>query len=199
MNDVSINELIYLAQEQNEDALNLIIEKYKYLLNVIIKKYYVILKNANADYKDVYAEAYIGLLESIKNYNPNKDASFSTFASLIISRKVIKYVVYKNRKKNVICDNCYSLDYVYDETDVTLTKYLKDYSNEPLKLISNDEDFCELKNKIKSVLSNFEYLVYTYLIKGWNYKEIALKLNKTNKQIDNTIQRIKKKIKSCLT
>ena len=41
------------------------------IIYFIIKKYYVISKKANADYKDVYAEAYIGLLESIKNYNPN--------------------------------------------------------------------------------------------------------------------------------
>ena len=51
---------------------------------------------------------------------------------------------------------------------------------------------------IESRLSDSEYEVYALMISGLKYNEIALLLNKNPKQVDNTIQRIKNKIKIIL-
>ena len=45
-------------------------------------------------------------------------------------------------------------------------------------------------------LSKFEKQVMYYYLNGDNYTVIAKKLGKTDKSIDNAIQRIRKKIKS---
>ena len=47
---------------------------------------------------------------------------------------------------------------------------------------------------IKNVLSKNEYMVYELLLKGYDYNEIANKLNVSYKGVENTIQRIRKKV-----
>ena len=55
-----------------------------------------------------------------------------------------------------------------------------------------------LLNKVKNNLTEFEEQVFELHISGFKYKEIAEMLDKTPKSIDNTIQRIKTKIKKQL-
>ena len=49
-------------------------------------------------------------------------------------------------------------------------------------------------NEMNQKLSRFEKQVMEYYLKGDNYTEIARKLGKTNKSIDNAIQRIRRKL-----
>ena len=49
----------------------------------------------------------------------------------------------------------------------------------------------------KQILEN-EKQVFNLLLKGLNYKEIATLLDKNEKQIDNTIQRIRGKVRQLL-
>ena len=48
---------------------------------------------------------------------------------------------------------------------------------------------------IKKDLSENEYEIFNYMINGFDYQTIASILKQTPKQIDNAIQRIKKKIR----
>ena len=51
---------------------------------------------------------------------------------------------------------------------------------------------------IKSVLSKLETEVLVYYLEGLSYQEIAEKLGKDTKAVDNAVQRIKKKLESTL-
>ena len=64
--------------------------------------------------------------------------------------------------------------------------------------MENKENYDELKHKIDNILSPFEKKVYKLVVKDMNYNDIAKYLNKEPKQIDNTIQRIRNKIKDIL-
>ena len=55
----------------------------------------------------------------------------------------------------------------------------------------NKTIFKILNNK----LSDFEKIICSYLLYGYNYLEISNILNKDKKKIDNAIQRIRKKVK----
>ena len=68
-------------------------------------------------------------------------------------------------------------------------------SNDPLSNIVKEEKFKELIDEINDVLSPSEHEVYDFLISGLKYDEIALLLGKSLKQVDNSIQRIRNKIK----
>ena len=56
----------------------------------------------------------------------------------------------------------------------------------------------ELETKIKNGLSVFECQVFELLKNNFSYIEIANILEKSPKQIDNTIQRLKGKVKKII-
>ena len=70
-----------------------------------------------------------------------------------------------------------------------------DNKNNPLYNLEDDENYDNLVQKITKELSESEKEVFYLMLKSYNYQEIAQILNKTPKQIDNTIQRIKTKAK----
>lgn len=195
MIDICDNEIIYMAQEQNDDALEYILKKYKYLIDVLMFKYNFKLSNIKADLKELYNLCYFSLIEAINKYDCKKEALFLTFASLIIKRQIIKYINKMQTYKNTININSVSYDYLFELKDNKLLNSVNNIKYDPYCFIENCENSKIFNNLVRKHLSAFEEKVYTYLLDGYNYVQIAVLLKKTNKQIDNAIQRIRRKIK----
>ena len=129
-----------------------------------------------------------------------KDSSLPTFITLCIERRLNGVIRKYSRDKYKIMQDSYSLDFIYDDNNGSLIETLSDENNtDPLKNIAEQEEYDELIKEIKKVLTNKEYEVFVLKSRGFDYQEIAHILNKNPKQIDNTIQRIKIKIKNILT
>ena len=88
------------------------------------------------------------------------------------------------------------MEHVYDAYTSPLMDLLSDNKkNDPLENIVKEEKMAELVGNIRNSLSDREYEVFSLMVNGLKYDEIATLLNKDLKQIDNTIQRVKAKIK----
>jgi len=107
---------------------------------------------------------------------------------------MISVVISSNRNKNKILNESIS----YDDDENQLLKFIKSENPSPEEEIINIELEENLLQKIKEVLTDLEEQVFSLLISGFKYKEIAEMLDKDGKSIDNTIQRIKVKIKNIL-
>ena len=68
-------------------------------------------------------------------------------------------------------------------------------SNDPLDIFIDKEKFNENLKKCERELSKFELEVLRHYLAGEKQAEIAKNLNRDAKSIDNTIQRIKAKMK----
>ena len=180
-------ELVYLAQDGNEDAVNLIYQKYT---PIIIKKSKdAILKATHhgIEISDIMQEAYIGLDEAIKNYVHNNDASFKTFALLCIDRQILNYLRKVRIERNNSLNNAVTIDdtlvnVISDKTNIEKSLIL----TEQLKLLAKD---------VKPFLTDTEGKVFDLILKNYSFEDIAIMLNKDIKAIYNTFQRIKRKIK----
>ena len=194
--DIDENELLSLLPEDEERIKNIIYERYGYLIDVILKKYASVIRTFNIDEQEIRCEASYGFSDGINSYNENKNASFKTFLSICIERRVTKCIKkYTIQKYNVIREMM-SLDYVDTNVDSPLRDLISDESkNDPLNNLTDLESYTEIIGIAKKVLSDFEYRVFTYMINDISYQKIAVMLEKTPKQIDNTIQRIKVKMK----
>ena len=64
--------------------------------------------------------------------------------------------------------------------------------------MEDEERTIELLTTLKLNLSDAELEVFNLLMNQYDYKKIAEILNKNPKQIDNTIQRIRNKLKKML-
>ena len=122
-NEYNDYELVFLAQEGNEDAINIIYKKYK---PIIVKKSKLAIystKNSGSEINDVMQEAYLGLEEAIKNFSQNDEATFYTFANLCIDRKISNYIRKMANKKNILLNEAIFIDenmenYLKDTTDI---------------------------------------------------------------------------------
>lgn len=180
-------ELVYLAQEGNEDAINELYHKYKPIIVKKSKNAIMYASHHGIDINDIMQEAYIGFDEAIKKFSQNEKASFYTFAILCIDRKITNYLKKTTGSKGKILNEAVTID-------DTLEKVLGDAVDVEFSLIDKDTD-SELINRIRSMLTDFEKNVFDLKLKEYSFDEIAKLLNKDVKSIYNTFQRIKVKIK----
>lgn len=180
-------ELVYLAQEGNEDAINELYQKYKPIIVKKSKNAIMYATHHGIDINDIMQEAYIGFDEAIKNFSQDEKASFYTFAILCIDRKITNYLRKTTGSKGKILNEAVTID-------DTLEKVLSDEFSIEYNLIDKDND-SKLINNIRNMLTEFERRVFDLKLKEYSFDEIAKLLNKDVKSIYNTFQRIKVKIK----
>lgn len=188
--DYNDYELISLAQERNEDAIDIIYKKYQPLIYKKCSKYISFLKGM--ELCDLIQECYILLDKSIKSFNQDNNSTFYTFFSICIDRYLTHEYQKNKNTKNKILNESTSLD-IEDEDNNNLIDIISDNTNLELELINNEE-FNNLYQKILTKLTDLEECVFILKINNFTYQEIADILDKDKKSIDNTIQRIKNKI-----
>ena len=168
-------QLVKMAQEGSETAEEILIEKYKSLAKGKAKIYFIV----GAEAEDVVQEGMIGLFKAIRNYDPEREASFKTYADTCINSQIITAIKNANRKK-------------HQPLNENLLRDSEENNPEVLTLIKEVVD-C-LKAQDSGIFSEFEWKVWSEKLKGRPYTEIASLLNKSPKSIDNALQRIKKKV-----
>lgn len=192
------NELVYLCCENNEDAENIIVEKYKpYVLTILkefLKKYNIV----GVDVADLYQEGLIGLVSAIKTYKEEKNITFYTYATACIKSSIVSAMRHTFRQKNRVLNNSYSLDKLIEDTNSSFYDIFKDESNEPTKILLKEEETTNLISNIKSKLSKGELIVFELRLKGLKNEEIADLISKDKKYVENTMFRINKKYKEYL-
>ncbi len=176
-----------------EESIEKILEQYKEVVRTKAGLYFVL----GAEKDDLIQEGMIGLVKAYNSYDASKGASFSTFAELCIDRQLINTVKASSRRKNAPLNLAVSLDRPAGENDDSPSlgeTLVAGYDSNPEDQVLYEELMELLADPEKSILSPFEQTVFGLLLKGNKYKEIADTLGKSPKQIDNAIQRIRKKI-----
>ena len=187
---ISDEELINQIRNNDPQALNEIIERYKSLIEIRVSNYFI----NGAERDDLMQEGRIGLFKAIMNYDAEKDSAFKTFANLCIERQLINAVKNSNRQKHMPLNNYVSLNGSDDDnSSETINTVLNNSVEDPLDTITKKEYINEINDTLDKNLSDFEKDVLDLLLQGYKYDEIAKKLDSNSKAIDNAIQRIRKK------
>lgn len=193
--ELNDNELIYLCHDNNEEAINLVINKYKNCIITILKEYLKEYNIIGIEISDLYQEGLIGLLHAIETFDKDKEVLFYTYACTCIRTNIISAIRLTFRQKNRILNNSYSLDKLFNESTTNYYEIFKDMSQEPNKLLIDEEELEELVNKLKKKLSKMECDILDLKLKGLKNAEIAVLLDKNKKFVENTMFRITKKYK----
>ena len=158
--ELNDNELIYMCCENNEEAENLIIDKYKNCIVSILKSFTKEYNIVGIEVADLYQEGLIGLMHAIKTFNKEKDVTFYTYANTCIRTSIISAMRQTFRMKNRILNNSYSLDKLIEDTNHSYYEIFKDNSNEPNNILLKEEENAELISAIESKLSKSELAVF---------------------------------------
>ena len=181
-------ELIKKYQDGDQAVLNFICEKYKPLVLKNSKKYFLV----GGENEDLIQEGMIGLFSAIGDYDTTSEVTFFHFAQMCIDRQMIKAIEASNRKKHSPLNAYVSL---YDEEGEELEEPSL-ASDDPAEIIIEAEENMNLIDRLKKILSPMENKVFDLYMLDFDYKEIAAKLSKSEKSIDNTLTRIKSKAKT---
>ena len=182
---LSDEELIKKYQDGDQAILNFICEKYKPLVLKISKKYFLV----GGENEDLIQEGMIGLFSAIGDYNIHSEVTFYHFAQMCIDRQMIKVIEASNRKKHSPL-NAYVSLYGEDGEEIDEPAFATD---DPAELVIEAEENLTLIDRLKKNLSKMEQQVFDLYMQDYDYREIAQKLGKTEKSIDNTLTRIKAK------
>ncbi len=187
------DELIIISKTGNGYAIEVLLERYRNFVRARSRTYFLI----GADKEDIIQEGMIGLYKAIRDYKPEAQASFKSFAELCITRQIITAIKTATRQKHIPLNSYISLSKpVYDdESDrVLLDTVFERKRLDPEEIMIDKERFYSIEEKLSKILSKLEWSVLLKYLEGKSYVDIAAQIGKTEKSIDNALQRIKKKI-----
>ena len=200
MTELNDNELAKAFQDGNEEALEILFHRYKTFLEYVANQYYI--KGADGD--DLVSEGMFALWNVAKSYDESKGASFKTYANTLIQRSMINAVRDANTKKNEPLNSSTSLEDEFTDNEgkkevrrVKEVLYAEKQSN-PESILLDKENAKNLEGKIFDSLSQLEKQILQLYMQGNDYHKIAQMMNKSDKQVDNALQRIRKKAASRL-
>lgn len=191
----SDEELMLKLKNGEREIMDYIIEKYKYLVRKNAKAMFLI----GGDADDLIQEGMIGLFKAIQDYDAKREASFVTFANLCINRQLYSAVKASNRKKHLPLNTYVSLYSEDNDSEQQLIERISSEETEnPEVLWIDQENFMSLQKKLFANLSGFEKRTLEFYLEGLNYQQIAIKLGKTEKSVDNALHRIRRKMRELL-
>lgn len=198
---LSDEDIIKLIHEDDSNAMDFMLNRYKNLVRKKAKALYLI----GGDRDDLIQEGMIGLYKAIRDYDGNKDNSFLNFADLCISRQIFNAIKASNRKKNIPLNTYVSLNapLFSENTDIEEKPSLvdlmyEDKNSNPEEMVIDKENANMLEYELVRHLSDFEQNVLELYLEDKSYLQIADKLNKDSKAIDNAVQRIRTKLNKVL-
>lgn len=186
--EFSDEELIGRLKEGDSQIENYLLDKYK----TLVRKNARVLYLEGGDKEDLLQEGMTGLFKAIRSYEPDRGASFATYANQCISNQMFSAVTSAKRKKHSILNESVSI-YEIKESGAESASL---YADGPEEIILEREAADQLHARIKKALSPMENRVLEMYLQGMGYREIALRIGKTEKSIDNALQRIRSKVKT---
>ncbi len=186
--------LLTAYQNGNMAAAEILLDRYKSIARREASRLYL----PGGDREDLLQEAMIGLLFALRGFEPDRGTQFSTFATLCIRRQLWKALDAQQRDRQKALNTAVSLDGISAEEDEngrngeTFLQAASDSQN-PERIFLEAEGFQTLYARILGVLSPLETRVFELYLSGLDYEEMALRLQKNVKAVDNAIQRIRAK------
>ncbi len=183
LNDLTEDEILSLAKKGNDEAINFIISKYRSTAEALATKWI----NSPIELEDLIQEGSIGILAAIKSYDSAKGAAFSSYCYTCVYNSIKTALRRVSRKKDVPSGNVVPLE--------------EEFVDNRVSVLSAEDDFLALESvsllieQLDEKLSKLENEVLRLYISGCSYNEIGGRLGKSEKAINNAMQRIRKKLK----
>lgn len=136
--------------------------------------------------EDLMQEGMLGFLDAVKSFDRSKGVPFRAFAETCINNRIVSAVRMNYNSKNAALSNAVSFE--AETQDIAS-------GGDPADIISDKFETEYLAGLLSSGLSDFEKKVIDLRLQNKSYAQIAQELCRSEKAIDNAIQRIKSKMR----
>ncbi len=191
--DLEDNVLQKLAAGGDSAAEEELVSRYMRLVRICARPLFL----AGGESEDLIQEGMFGLLSAVRQYDPEHNASFKTFAEWCIRNRLRSAVKSASSLKHDPLNNRVSLESILsDESQtqaVTCAEFFQKSPEEQVLARENKKYTEQLYLSLVNMLSKYEKAVLSYYLEGFSYKDIARLAGKGDKAVDNAIQRIRRK------
>ena len=191
--DTALTDAVLQAAAVSGDraAEEALAERYAYLVRVCARPYFL----AGGDGEDLTQEGMLGLISAIREFDPGKHTAFKTFAENCIKNRLISAVRAAQRLKHTPLNEGLSLDDVLSiEAQSRSVSFPEVFSRSPEEQVLARERTDEFYGVFQKCLSKLEADVLRLYLSGFSYREMAARLRKNPKSVDNAVQRIRQKL-----
>ncbi len=180
-----VERLLPLIRRGSSAAFLRLSELYAPLLDSEVARYAGSL--SEADLEDLRQGASVSLYRAALAFHADRGVTFGLFAKICIVNGIADSLRYIGKKGGTL-----SID------DLEESEQPDDGVPNPQSLLLDKERVYETRRQIRSALSDLEYEIFEMYISGFSYAEIASRIGKTQKSVDNALCRIKKKLRQNL-
>lgn len=175
-------EVIYMIRENDEDARDLMLQKYLPIIKKLASKFYELYKGNGADYDDFVQEGLISLNRAINSFGEANNTLFYTYAITCINRHLITYCRNITSKKHMVLN-------LSEREEETLFSF-KDNNNVERDFLFREveKEFIEFKNSFDFLDSN----IFELRFNGFGYKEISTLLDIPISMVDSKLMKIRR-------
>lgn len=189
----SDEQLCVQAQKGDRLAEEQLVTGYARLVRIYARPYFL----AGGDSEDLLQEGMIGLLSAIREFQAERNVSFRVYASTCIQNRLRSAVRSASRNKHGPLNDSVSLmDTLFDSAAYDPQTDFQRQEGPEEHLIRREEESRQMEILFDS-LSAFERTVLALYLDGLSRGEIAGRVRKPVKSVENAIQRIRRKIAPC--
>src|SRR5437879_9541380 len=188
-------QLVLRARNGDSGALDVLIRRYTGFVRLKASSYFL----AGGDSEDLVQEGLIGLCKAMRDFRPDKETSFRSFAELCVTRQIITAIKTATRFKHSPLNTYVSFSHTPagqdPDSDVTLGDALPgSHVEEPSVVVISSGDLQSLVFCLGTGLSRLAADALRLYPAGAASQDRAEQLGCDTKTIDNALQRVKRKI-----
>src|SRR5436190_3006430 len=188
-------QLVLKARNGDGPALDALMRRYTTFVRLKASSYFL----AGGDSDDLVQEGLIGLYKAVRDFRPDKETSFRSFAELCVTRQIITAIKTATRFKHAPLNTYVSFSHTpagqESDSECTLGDALPGPSvDDPSVCVISTEELQSLVFTLGSGLSELEADALRHYLEGSSYEQMAEDLGCDTKTIDNALQRVKRKI-----
>ena len=190
LNQMRDEDLCRLAADGARSAEEVLVTRYNRMVRSCARPFFL----AGGDSEDLIQEGMVGLLKAVREYDPEKEATFRTFAEVCIRNRLYSVLRAAARDKHAPLNQSVPLDTPFFERD-SYTSGTSDLAQcNPEDSLIDREHTAALLSGVRKKLSEFEAKILGYYLDGLSCREIAETVGKSPKSVDNAVQRIRQKV-----
>jgi RNA polymerase sporulation-specific sigma factor len=188
-------QLALRARNGDGNALDALIRRYTGFVRLKASSYFL----AGGEAEDLIQEGLIGLYKAVRDFRPDKETSFRSFAELCVTRQIITAIKTASRYKHGPLNAYVSFSQTpagqENDGECTLGDALPGPGiDDPSVSVISTEELQSLVFCLGTGLSKLESDALRMYLEGSSYEEMATVLGCDTKTIDNALQRVKRKV-----
>lgn len=183
--------LVARVHDGDDVAIAVVLVRYRPLVRARARSYFLV----GGDNDDLVQEGMVGLFKAVRDFDASRELSFRGFAEVCVNRQIIGAVKASTRFKHRPLSGYLSLTAPTGADGASVAdRFAAPGLQDPADVVVSGERMRALREHLDSSLSDFEAEVLHLHLSGSSYAEMAARLGRGTKAVDNALQRIKRKL-----